>query len=668
MKIFSQKEPFATEDGLITPKNKNLYWAFGLVAGSWIICLFISGVMLVTHAFKNKSITETAKPHFSQFTSESEFRNYVNQAQTVVPMMMGIGASDMMTKTAPAELPQSATVTTPERVSGTNVQVAGVDEPDIVKTDGTAIFVSSKYPQYYFKRVMPLVEPAIGIMPPAPNMQNITDIIQALPVSSMKNVGSVNANGDLLVTNNRLLVLEHNAVKGFDISDKIKPTQAWEYSLDSNRQIETARLVGGQVVLVTKMYVYPNSPCPMPLWKMGNDQTTIPCTEIWRPDVSINADGVYTVVSLDPTDGHVNDMVSFVGGQDSTTVYVSPDAVYIGFTTSMSQSELLAHTLLSPDNSLIDAATKARITKVLALDISQAAKEVEIDQIVSGYTNNLSDDERMKWQTEMTNLMDAYIETHKREIEQTVITKIAVDEMRITATGEVPGRLLNQFSMDEYQDYLRLATTVGGRGFGNTHSANDVYVLDSKLNQVGRVTDLGKEERVYAVRFMNDRGFVVTFKETDPLYTLDLSDPKAPKVTGELKIPGYSSYLHPLQEHVLLGVGKEDNRVKVSLFDVSDPTSPKTLDTYLLSDYWSDIQSTHHAFLQDAKHGVFFIPASQGGYIFSYNNNSLKLVKTVADTTIDRALYINDALYLIGDHKITVVSEINWEVLSTFKW
>jgi inhibitor of cysteine peptidase len=167
---------------------------------------------------------------------------------------------------------------------------------------------------------------------------------------------------------------------------------------------------------------------------------------------------------------------------------------------------------------------------------------------------------------------------------------------------------------------------------------------------------------------MGNSGYVVTFKETDPLYVLDLSNASAPKVVGELKIPGYSSYLHPLTDTLLVGIGKEDAQVKVSLFDVSNPGQPTEVGKYLLTDYWSQIMSTHHAFLQDAKHHLFFLPGDKGGYVFGYENNTLKLIKAIEGTGIKRALYINDNLYLVADNKMTVVSETDWKTVDTLEW
>ena len=171
------------------------------------------------------------------------------------------------------------------------------------------------------------------------------------------------------------------------------------------------------------------------------------------------------------------------------------------------------------------------------------------------------------------------------------------------ASGELPGTIVNQFSLSEHDGKLRVATTAR-RMDGSTESfvqvlqAND----DGKLVVIGKVGGLGHEgETIQSVRFIGDRGYVVTFRQTDPLYVLDLSDPKHPKVTGELKIPGFSSYLHPLSEDVLIGIGQgPDERggqgLQLSLFDVADPARPVRTANLVLPNTSSDAQHDHHAF------------------------------------------------------------------------
>src|SRR4029079_7954506 len=150
-----------------------------------------------------------------------------------------------------------------------------------------------------------------------------------------------------------------------------------------------------------------------------------------------------------------------------------------------------------------------------------------------------------------------------------------------TASGTVPGHLLNQFSMSEYDGHLRAATTNGAPWGAGTDSTITVLQRDGdQLERVGQVSGMGKGERIYSVRYVGPTAYVVTFRQTDPFYTVDLSNPAAPRVVGELKIPGYSGYLHPIGTKYVLGIGQDasaQGRVsgtKVSLFDVTDLANP----------------------------------------------------------------------------------------------
>ena len=173
------------------------------------------------------------------------------------------------------------------------------------------------------------------------------------------------------------------------------------------------------------------------------------------------------------------------------------------------------------------------------------------------------------------------------------------------ASGEVPGHLLNQFAMSEHDDRLRVATT---DGWSNSSGPPEswVRVLEERegaLTEVGSVGGLGRNEQIKSVRFIGDRGYVVTFRQTDPLYTVDLSDPTAPRVAGELKILGYSAYLHPAGDGLLIGIGQdatEQGRVtgtQVALFDVSDAANPRQIQKHLVGVGSSTAEQDHHAFL-----------------------------------------------------------------------
>ena len=178
---------------------------------------------------------------------------------------------------------------------------------------------------------------------------------------------------------------------------------------------------------------------------------------------------------------------------------------------------------------------------------------------------------------------------------------------RYRASGSVPGFLHRQWSMSEQRGNLRVASTEQPpwTSAGDT-SQSFVTVLDEAagtLIPVGRVGGIGRGEQVYAVRFLGDEGYVVTFRQVDPLHVLDLSDPTRPRVVGELEIPGYSAYLHPIGPGLLLGVGQDadaDGRIsgaQVSVFDVGDPRNPRRIQHHSLGRAWTEAEWDHHAFL-----------------------------------------------------------------------
>jgi hypothetical protein len=177
------------------------------------------------------------------------------------------------------------------------------------------------------------------------------------------------------------------------------------------------------------------------------------------------------------------------------------------------------------------------------------------------------------------------------------------------ASGEVAGMLIGQYAMSEHDGHLRVATTVGntrsqqqGEPPPSQSGVTVLRAVGDRLVRVGAVTGLGKGERIYAVRFQGRLGYVVTFRETDPLYVLDLSDPEHPVSRGELHVSGFSSYLHPVGDGLLLGIGQEvdDNRqvgAQVSTFDVSDPRNPALRKRIVYRNGWSQAQGDPHALL-----------------------------------------------------------------------
>ncbi len=227
----------------------------------------------------------------------------------------------------------------------------------------------------------------------------------------------------------------------------------------------------------------------------------------------------------------------------------------------------------------------------------------------------------------------------------------------LSATGFVPGRLLDQFAMDEYGGTLRLATTTTWRdsGDGSQSDQSGVFVLKQKgdtLEEIGRVEGLGPNELIRSARFIGDYGYVVTFRQTDPLYTIDLKKPTAPRVVGVLEVSGYSDYLHPLGNHLLLGIGQEADPEngrplgsKAALFDVSNPAHPRELgsarveEKVRLPEDWrasvSESERDYHAFLwwaTAAKSGKAVLPVNSWGFDV---NNKLYEASEVAVMKVD---------------------------------
>jgi hypothetical protein len=199
---------------------------------------------------------------------------------------------------------------------------------------------------------------------------------------------------------------------------------------------------------------------------------------------------------------------------------------------------------------------------------------------------------------------------------------ITAAQARHVASGSVPGHLLNQFALSERSGYLRAATTEGlPWAPGDRPRESRVTILaeeDGALVEVGSVGGLGVDERIYAVRFLGDVGYVVTFREVDPLYTIDLSDPRAPRVRGELKIPGYSAYLHPVADGLVVGVGQDATDdgallgAQVSLFDVADLDAPRRLATLPLGDgAGTDVEHDHRAFLHWPATNLTVVPVQR---------------------------------------------------------
>lgn len=258
--------------------------------------------------------------------------------------------------------------------------------------------------------------------------------------------------------------------------------------------------------------------------------------------------------------------------------------------------------------------------------------------------------------------------------------------------GKVPGTILNQFSMDEHEDYFRIATTTGSLwGDGADVSKNNLFILDANMNIVGSITDIAPGEKIYSTRFMGDRGYMVTFKKIDPLFAFDLSDPRNPKILGKLKIPGYSDYIHPYDENHIIGFGKDAvdaeeelnirrnlaegfawyQGMKIALFDVTDPANPKQMFVENIGDRGteSELLYDHKALLFDREKNLLAFPVQvaeveggadantygqtvfEGAYVYSLDlENGFKLRGKITHYSPEDEAFLKQGDYWYGDY------------------
>lgn len=251
-----------------------------------------------------------------------------------------------------------------------------------------------------------------------------------------------------------------------------------------------------------------------------------------------------------------------------------------------------------------------------------------------------------------------WYETQWSDKTETVIKRISYKDgkLKAEASGKVDGYINDSFSIDEYDGYLRVVTT--------DDETNGLYILDSKMKEVGSITGLAEGEQVYSARLLGDTGYFVTYEQTDPLFSVDLSDPKNPKIIGKLKIPGFSEYLHFYGENQLLGIGMDvdedgftTNGVKLSMFDISDSSDVKEIQKYTLENVYSAaVMYDYKAVLIDPEKNVIGFAADgnngENYYVFSYNDTNgfeCLMSETVNGNGYQsaRGVYVDNTLYVV---------------------
>ncbi len=500
-------------------------------------------------------------PHFESYAAMLEaFKEAQEQGRSYgvmdtlvnVPMM----ATSMRAGAAETAAPGSTDYST------TNIQVEGVDEADIVKTDGKYIYNFSK------------------------SKLVITD---AYPIQSSKIVSSTELGGisplEMFVSGDKLLIFgntrwayaEETGREGktepsmvadsigyypyyggamvaqlYDISDRGNPKLEKELEFQGN--YNTSRLIGKNAYFVVTNYAYYRSLedgdiIPM-MAEDGVASKVAEATDIgFIPPMPANGFVTIASINIDSEDVRKETIVGSVGN-----VFASQNSIY------------LAGTVWNfPDLPIIKDAVRPIVG----------------------------------------------------DFETTVVNKFGLrnGEIGFVGQGSVPGHVLNQFSMDEFEGNFRIATTIGWNG------SSGIYVLDSEMNTIGKLEDLAPGESIYSARFMGKKAYLVTFRKVDPLFVIDLSEPSDPRVLGKLKIPGYSDYLHPIDETHIIGLGKETieaakgdfawyQGLKMAIFDVSDVSNPIEMHKIVIGDRGTDSYALrdHKAFLFDREKELLVLP------------------------------------------------------------
>lgn len=600
---------------------------------------------------------------FAKFSDESEFNEYLKNASFANSNSYLTSIARNAVSEGKSPLAQDKSETT-NNFSTTNVQTLGVDEPDVLKSDGKFIYFSQEGYQYFYGanwRLSPVVEDAYPII-----AKGSTQIIKMLPVDKISKLKEIEDGGALMLYKNTLVINSNNTkLTAYNTTDFSK---LWEIKFQNNEYIRQLRSIEGDLFVSTASVLNSSTKCLMPLYNLENfsnsktESVGVKCTDIYFPSSNISDTTKVTVLKLSFEEGVVENKISFLASSSGNDVlYMSTNNIYFAYQKNYDSFKLLSN-FLGLQNEIPNT-IKNKLNYLSGLDISVESKLTEIAKILNDYNNSLSTDERLKIQNELQNNFEDYITKNIENIVKSGIVKISKN-LEIQSNSEVLGYMLNQFSLDEYNSKLRIATTVEPSIYlfnfvysNSSKSYNTVQTLDENLNVLDIEKNIGKGEKIYSVRFVENSAFLVTFRQVDPFYILDLTDSKNIKVAGELKIPGYSSYLHQLPTNEILGVGMEGGKLKLSLFDVSNSSSPVELSKYLLAEYGSEVLQDHHAFLHNSSRKTFFIPAYNGGYIFSYENDKLELVKSISGNSVKRAMYVNDYLYVIFTDKLVVLDK-----------
>ncbi len=593
--------------------------------------------------------------------------------------------------------------------SETNIQVEGVDEGDILKTDGNNIYTITEKTLFIIKAYPG--EDAEVISKTAFRDQPAGLFIKGDRLAVFGDVQDPDIFDNIGIRVRNGLTF----VSIYDISDRENPKHLEDFRFEG--RYVNSRMIDSQVYIVTGMYPEFRIIHPMPIVMEGGVVGEVAPRDIFHFGMRYNSPYMTGVHSVDIKS--IEKLSSKIVTTDGTpTVYMSQNNLYLASTKSISYWEISSEVGKEIVLPLLPDYYKSIIEKIQETDsdvLSYYEKERKIQEIIGEYVSMLPSDEQQELSDKVE---DETIEKMKEyEYPQfTSIIKLSANSGKIEVTdkGSVPGRINNQFSMDEHKGNLRIATTIQPSwewryDFGLKESINNVYVLDRSLDIIGRLEGLAEGESIFSARFMGDRLYMVTFRQIDPFFVVDLSNPRNPKDLGELKIPGFSRYLHPYDENTIIGIGREATEtgreigLKISLFDVTDVENPIETTKFVSGQRY--MQSTaeweHKAFLFSRDRNLLVIPvysfggrlmddmgrwiedeSYNGAFVFNISKDSIELRGLIDHDkgegrryyrpSVERSLYINELLYtkspyLLRINKLSTLEPVKDVDLETVK-
>ncbi|VVB57011.1 Beta propeller domain protein [uncultured archaeon] len=606
--------------------------------------------------------------------------------------------------------------------SGTNNQVENVDEADLLKTDGNYIYTVTENTLYIVKaypgenaNVVSTIQFAGSENPLADSSGSSASAIRCLlPEGCLPPVYQTGYQPqELFVLGNHLAVFgtyrnsRFYADTGlspryglsffniYDISDRSQPKLVKEYKMEGN--YFRARMVGNYTYFITKsqLAVRPN---PIPLRYDGEKPMAMQPSDIYYYNVPYQNPAMVNIHAINLADVGEAPSSKALVVEDSQELYMNENHLYFTYTDTINPYELMQDVTyeLAPKYVNLSEGDKSLMAKINATDdevVSPAEKRSRIMDIYNQYLNLLPADEQSRYQDDSKALLKEKLAAYAYR-EYTVLNEVGVDGPRIVplANGQVPGHINNQFSLDEYGGVLRLATTLsqtwsyyGIDDMGPQNSSSNIYTLNaSTLAQMDAKMGIASGESIYSTRFMGDRLYLVTYRQVDPFFAYDLSNPRDIRELGALKVPGFSRYLHPYDNHTIIGIGQDATSsgrttgLKISLFDVSDVAHPKEVAKYVASGRY--VQSTaeweHRAFLFSKEKNLLVIPAYNydyqnrannfnGALVFDIEANAITLRGLVDHSkaissdyyyspAVERSLYIDSDLYTKSPHLLRI--------------